>query len=73
MEKARAERNDALNLAKYYRNRIEKLRTEKEELQHEMKRQVQHSRQFWRNQIMEGESRSGRILRAALLRNDKLL
>ena len=75
---ARAERNDALLLARHYRNVAEKLKVENEHLQWEMKSRiieikkkaivhVDNMKTVWRKKI-EGSSRSSRILRAALLR-----
>ena len=77
--KARAERNDALSLAKLYRDVVETLKLENKHLQEEIeariidiKKQttsdVSNMKKFWRNQIVEGGSRAGKILRAALLR-----
>lgn len=69
---ARNERNDALRLAQLYRNRIEQLVTEKRDLRHSLEEQVEKTREFWRNHIMEGGTRAGRMVRAALFRKDKL-
>ena len=76
--KAKAERNDALKLAKYYRDVAENNKKEMLCLQQDLQSKIlsieQHSascveniRNFWRNQIIEGSSRAGRILRASLL------
>ena len=76
---ALAEQNDALLLARHYRNVAERLKVENEYLQQEMKSRiieikkkaiidVDNMKTVWRNQIIEGSSRSGRILRDALLR-----
>ena len=76
--KARHERNDALLLAKHYRDVAEKCKLQKKILQMEMERKVIDTKEqaaigidrikkFWRSQIMEGNSRAGKILRAALL------
>ena len=77
--KARAERNDALKLAKHYRDVAENNKKEMLCLQQNMESRirsieqdsascVQNIRNFWRNQIIEGSSRAGRIVRASLLR-----
>lgn len=77
--KARAERNDALLLAKHYRDMAETLKLENKHLQEDMEGRiidirkqaatdVSNMKTFWRNQIVEGGSRAGKILRAALLR-----
>lgn len=61
------EKNQALRLARHYRNLAESARREKRELKHKLENEVELVRDFWRNQIVEGGSRSGKILRAALL------
>ena len=65
---ARSERDRALRLAKHYCNMAEETHREKRDLQHRLETQVELVRNFWRNQIVEGDSRSGRMLRAALIR-----
>ena len=76
--KARAERNDALLLAKHYRDVTETLKLENKNLQEDMEGRIIDIRKqaaadvskmktIWRNQIVEGGSRAGKILRAALL------
>ena len=42
--------------------------TEKSDLQHRLETQVELVRNFWRNQIVEGDSRPGNLLRVALIR-----
>lgn len=66
---ARKERNQALTLAQHYRNIAEATRTEKREIKKKLEGKVELVRNFWRNNIIEGGSRSGRILRAALIKN----
>ena len=76
--KARGERNEALLLAKHYRDIAEKYKLEKKILQIETERKIIDTKEqaaigidrikkFWRSQIMEGNSRAGKILRAAQL------
>lgn len=65
---ARQERNQALKTARHYRDIAETIQKEKRELQYKLEEEVELVRNFWRNKIIEGASRSGRILRAALLR-----
>ena len=67
--KARHERNRALSLARHYRNLAEKSQSEKRTLKTNLEGQIETVRDFWRNQVVEGSSRSGRLLRAALIRN----
>jgi len=69
VQNARIERNDALRLAKFYRDRVEDLVKEKRDLRHSLESQVDRVRKFWRNQIIEGESRAGRMVRTSLFRN----
>ena len=70
VQKARNERDIALHVAKLYRNRIEELVTGKRELQNNLEAKVEHVRDFWRNYIVEGRSRSGRMVYNALLKNE---
>ena len=71
IQRARIERNNALHLARLYRDRVDNLIKEKRDMQHSLKAQVDKTREFWRNQIIEGSSRAGRMIRAALLRKNK--
>ena len=66
--KARAERNDALMLLSHYRNMMESMEKEKQEIQKQMEARVEYIKHFWRDQVIEGSSRAGKILRAALIR-----
>ena len=68
LRKARYESNQALSLAQHYRNVAEERQSEKRNLKSELEQQVEVVRDFWRNKVIEGSSRSGRILRAALSR-----
>ena len=76
--KAKAERNDALLLARHYRDVAETLKLENKHLRKDMEGRISDVRkqaatdisnmkEFWRNQIIEGGSRAGKILRAAWL------
>ena len=68
IQEARTERDQALLIARQYRNVAEATRAEKRELQCELEKKIEVVRDFWRNKVVEGGSRSGLILRAALLR-----
>ena len=68
VQKAREERDQALKLAQQFRNIAEQSFSEKRCLQYELESKVETVRDFWRNKIVEGGSRSGSILRASLLR-----
>lgn len=68
LRRARYERNKALSLAQHYRNVAEEKQSEKRALKSELEQQIEVVRDFWRNKVVEGSSRSGRILRAALIR-----
>ena len=65
---ARHERDQALFLARHYRNIAEEKQSEKRILKSNLEGQIEIVRNFWRNKIVEGDTRSGRILRAALIR-----
>ena len=66
LHKAREDRNQALFLARHYRALAEKTRSDARMLKMNLESRVETVRDFWRNQIVEGTSRSGRMLRAAL-------
>ncbi len=65
VQKAREERDQALKLAQQFRNIPEQSFSEKRCLQYELESKVETVRDFWRNKIVEGGSRSGSILRAS--------
>ena len=65
---ARKERNTALIAAQCYRDMAENSQKEKREIQYKLEANTELVRNFWRNKIIEGSSRSGKMLRAALLR-----
>lgn len=65
---ARRQRDDALALARQYRNLAEKGRSKSRQQKHELEEKVELVRNFWRNKIIEGGCRSGRMLRAALIK-----
>jgi len=67
---ARQERDNALILARHYRNKAKETVTEKRAMQHKLEKKVELTRDFWRNKVVEGNSCSGTMLRAALLRNN---
>ena len=64
LEYARRERDNAILLARQYRDMAEECHTEKRS---HLEEKVELVRHFWRNKVVEGGTRSGQILRAALL------
>ena len=56
----------ALKLAQYYRDIAERMNDEKLESEQRMKKEVKTIRNFWRNNIMEGSTRAGRMVKKAL-------
>lgn len=66
--KARQERNEAFFLARHYRDLAEKNRSDTRILKKNLEAQIETVRDFWHNLIVEGSSRSGRMLRAALIK-----
>ena len=56
----------ALDQAQYYRNLAEKLRREKRNAVNVMNNKIEVVRDFWRNKILEGSTRAGRMVREAL-------
>ena len=70
LQNARQEKDNALQLARWYRDIAEKCQTEKRRMKHKMEEKLEIVRNFWRNKVVEGGSRSGKMLRAALIRNN---
>ena len=68
LQEARNDRNKAMMEAKCYQELAETLKKEKRELENRLHTQTEVVRDFWRNKIIEGDSRGGRILRASLFR-----
>jgi len=65
---ARHERNSALQVAQIYRDLAETIQKEKRKVQDDLESRVDAVQKFWRNQVVEGQSRAGQILRAALFK-----
>ena len=65
---ARRERDNALALVRQYRNLAEEGRSKSRQQKHELEEKVELVCNFWRNKIVEGSCRSGRMLRAALIK-----
>lgn len=70
LKNACQERDNALVLARQYRGMAEECQTEKRRLKHKLEEKVELVRNFWRNKVVEGGSRSGKILRASLIRKN---
>ena len=68
LQEACNDRNKAMIEAKCYRDLAENLKKEKRELENKLQTETEVVRDFWRNKIIEGDSRGGKILRASLLR-----
>ena len=69
IKQATNDRYQALMEAKQYRDLSETLKKEKRDIEHKLVSKIEIVRDFWRNKIVEGDSRGGKILRASLLRN----
>lgn len=67
-EQARTEWDQALLLAWTYRNVVEDTINEKQVLKQQLKTKVKMVSDFRQNKIVEGSSTSGKLLRAALIR-----
>ena len=63
---AQKERDIALLVAQKWRDIPENIQDEKQDMKTEMERTVKTVRNFWRNKVIEGSSRSGKMLGAAL-------
>ena len=68
IQAARNERDQALLQARQYRDMAEATRADKRALKHNLDGKIELVRDFWPNKIVEGGSRSGRMLRASLIR-----
>ena len=68
LEAARREKDNALLLARQYRDLAENCRTEKRMQKQKLEEKIELVRNFWRNKVVEGGTRSGQILRAALIK-----
>jgi len=66
---AKHERNGALQVAQIYRDLAENIQKEKRKVQEELESRMETVHNFWRNQVVEGQSRAGQKLRAALFKN----
>ena len=69
IHQAENERDQALLEAKKYRNLAEALKKEKRKLEQVYVKKVETVRDFWRNKVIEGDLRGGKILQASLLQN----
>lgn len=68
--KCQRERDKALKDAFHYRTLVEKLETDIREVKSTMHYRVAAVRDFWRNSVLEGRSRSGTILKKALTKHN---
>lgn len=62
------ERDHALDDAKRYRTELEHAREETKKIQFKMEERIGAVVNFWRNKIHEGDSRSGKIMKLALIK-----
>ena len=66
IQEARNDRDRAIMEAKSYRDLAEKIKKEKREQECNLLKQTEAVRDFWRNKVLEGDTRGGKILRASL-------
>ena len=64
----RERRDSAIQSAETLHNTAEKLKRENRELKVVMLQKIELERDFWRNKILEGQSRAGRMVKAALMK-----
>ena len=57
-----------LSLARLHRDMAETSQAQKRILKAELENKNELVRNFWRNKVVEGSTRSGKMLRAALIR-----
>ena len=60
----------ALEEAKFYRNLAERMRKEKNDFATAANRKIEMVQEFWRNNVKEGSSRAGRMVRCALMKQN---
>ena len=65
---ARCEKDNALTLARQYRDLAEESRTKIRQQKYHLEEKVELVRNIWRNKVVEGSCRSGQILRAARIK-----
>ncbi len=65
-KKLEDERDKAVREARLYRDLAERLRKEKGALQHEMHRRCEGIQDFWRNNLFEGCTRTGRMVKEVM-------
>ena len=68
VQSAREERDQAIGLARHYRNLAKSRQLEKRILKNDLEGKIETVRDFWRNKIVEGGCRSGQILWNALMK-----
>ena len=66
IQEARNDRDRAIMEAKTYRDLAEKIKKEQREQDCNLLKQTEAVRDFWRNKVLEGDTRGGKILRASL-------
>ena len=68
LQLARKERDEAILIAKCYRDLAERTHSEKHALQHHLESKVEVVRDFWRNKVVEGGSRGCLVRRHPIRR-----
>ena len=58
-----------LSLVRVYRDLAESSLEQKRSMKTDLERKIELVRDFWRNKIVEGTTRSGKILQASLMKN----
>lgn len=66
VEKAVEDRDMAMLTARRFRDKVETLELENEKLKYEMNASLHRVRNFWRNKVAEGGTRTGRFIQKAL-------
>ena len=60
------ERDAAFHTVRLLRNKVEELHSEKRKLYYEMNNKIDTVRKFWRNRLVEGDTRSGLCVKLAV-------
>lgn len=62
----REKTKEALEQVQHYRNLAEQLRSEKRDVVCSMNTKVEVVRDFWRNKILEGSTRAGKMVKKSI-------
>jgi len=68
--KEEQDRDAAFQTIRMLRNKVEELHGDKRKLYYEMNNKIDTVRKFWRNRLVEGDTRSGLCVKLAVQKNN---